>query len=84
MFAFDFKAEKPKPKAPFVKQNDWAMQNFLRQGSVKILPVAKDIIVLRLENLADMFDGPRSGQPHYLNLQKLGRDIYQGVNGKMP
>ena len=60
------------------------MQNFLRQGAVKILPIAKDQVVIRLENLADLFDGPRSAQPHYINIQKFGRELYQSVNNKLP
>jgi hypothetical protein len=46
-------------------------------------PMAKNQVILRLENMADLFDDKGSGT-HYINIQKYARDLYKDVNGDMP
>jgi hypothetical protein len=54
---------------------------FLEQGSIKLLPVDRNQIIMRVENLADRFD-KSSTQTSYLNIEKLAKDLYQEINGK--
>lgn len=41
--------------------------------------MAKNQIILRLENMADTFDD-RGARTHYINLQKYARDLYMDIN----
>ena len=54
--------------------------NFLEQGTFKLFPVAKDQVIMRIENLADRFD--KSSDVSFLNVDKLAKDLYFEVNGK--
>jgi len=52
----------------------------LEQGFYKLFPVAKDQVIVRIENLADRFD--KSSEVSFLNVDKLAKDLYFEVNGK--
>ena len=41
--------------------------------------MAKNQIILRLENMADTFDD-KGSKTHYINLQKYARDLYMDIN----
>jgi len=67
-FIFDFKKAAEKGKE--VSQNsaeDIAIKNFVKEGSIRIYPMAKNQIILRMENMADTFDGWEA-RTHYINL----------------
>jgi hypothetical protein len=52
------------------------------EGFYKLIPVARNQVILRLENLADRFD--RSNETAYINVDKLARDLYFEINKKHP
>jgi len=84
-FVFDFK-KAPKAGKPVTRKSaeDIAIKNFVKEGSIRIYPMAKNQIIMRLENMADTFDGWEA-RTHYINLQKYARDLYMDINkGKSP
>lgn len=79
-FVFDFKQSGKANKPPTHNAaDDIAVKNFLKEGSIRMYPMAKNQIILRLENLADTFDD-RGARTHYINLQKYARDLYMDIN----
>lgn len=84
-FVFDFAKAKTEGKAQTQNSaDDIAIKNFMREGSIRIYPMAKNQIILRLENLADTFDD-RGARTHYINIQKYARELYMDINqGKAP
>jgi len=52
---------------------------FTEQGNIRIMPVAKNQILVRLENLGDRFDA-KTHQISYINLEKLANLTYFEVN----
>ena len=81
-FIFDFKEGNQEKR---LTQNHQSLvnlkkDNFLEQGIYKLFPVAKDQVILRIENLADRFD--KSSEVSFLNVDKLAKDLYFEVNGK--
>jgi len=51
----------------------------MKEGAIRIYPMAKNQIILRLENMADTFDD-KGSKTHYINLQKYARDLYMDIN----
>lgn len=85
MFAFNYQYTPiPKDSRPKKPKKETAIVNFLANGNIKVYPVAKDMIVFRLENMGDVFDGYANARTHYINLQKYARDFYQKVNLEIP
>ena len=81
-FIFDFKEGSQEKR---LTQNHQSLvnlkkDNFLEQGFYKLFPVAKDQVIVRIENLADRFD--KSSEVSFLNVDKLAKDLYFEVNGK--
>ena len=83
-FVFDFKESK---SIEVLTQKHMSLAEakkdtlFLEQGSIKLLPVDRNQIIMRVENLADRFD-KSSTQTSFLNIEKLAKDLYQEINGK--
>lgn len=77
--AKNFKASKPQKKA----SDDIAIKRFVSEGAIRLLPVEKDVIIARVENLADLFDN-KPVQTFYFNMQKFARDLYFEINGVEP
>jgi hypothetical protein len=66
------------------KNNSLAVtSDFSSQGTYRLLPFAKDQIMVRFENLADRFDA-QSNVTSYLNLNKFAESLYSDVNDCTP
>lgn len=84
-FIFDFKEGKEDAKRLSQSHQSLAAlkkDNFLDQGFFKLIPVAKDQVIMRIENLADRFD--KSSEVSFINVDKLARDLYFEINQKQP
>ena len=44
----------------------------------KLFPIAKDEVLLRMENLADRFD--KSSDVSFINIEKLAKNLYFEIN----
>lgn len=84
-FAFDFSqdAGATKQVSSVKANNEKAISFLLQQGHIRLVPLGKNQIIMRLENLADSFDGD-SGRPNYVNIQKYARELYLEINNKAP
>lgn len=84
-FAFDFKLEGtiPERKSEVKANKDRSIENLVQSGHIRLVPVAKNQIIVRLENLYDNFDG-QSSYPSFINIQKYCRELYIEINKKAP
>jgi hypothetical protein len=84
-FIFDFQLNNNSNK--FVQDHtslaEISKDNFYDQGFYKLIPVAKNIVIMRLENLADRFD-KLSNITSFINVEKLAKDLYSEINFKQP
>jgi hypothetical protein len=85
-FIFDFKEKyqvKKSLQGELKSLIELSKDGFTDQGYYKLLPVAKNQIILRMENLADRFD-KLSNQTSYVNIEKLANSLFTEVNGHAP
>lgn len=86
LFAFDFEQDKKAKLVPVPKKkanDDVSIKNFVKEGFIRLLPSDKNQIILRVENLADQFDG-LGMQTFFINMQKYARELYMEINGGVP
>ena len=77
-FIYDFgNTTIPKPKA--VSKPVLVPDTFSSQGTYRLLPFAKNQILVRFENLADRFDS-HSNETSYINLKEFADNIFADVN----
>jgi len=55
------------------------------EGTYRMIPIAKNQVMVRFENLADRFDS-HTKDTSYVNLTEFASNLYKDVNGeeKMP
>lgn len=59
-------------------------QEFNGELKVHLFPLAKNQILMRLENMADLFDGTPEETP-YFNIDQYARNLYKMANdGELP
>jgi len=84
-FIFDFtvKADAQKLIQEHNSLAEVKKDNFYEQGSYKLIPVAKNQVIMRIENLADRFD-KGSNNTYFVNVEKIAKDLYLEINKKQP
>jgi hypothetical protein len=55
-------------------------ETFTSEGTYRLLPFAKNQVMVRFENLADRFDS-HSNETTYLDLNEFASNLYSSVNG---
>ena len=61
---------------------------FINEGTYRLFPVSKNEILVRFENLADIFDSQTSSKVlpslQSINLEKFANDLFESVNRVKP
>ena len=57
------------------------LESFPGDLKVHMFPEDKNQILIRIENLADLFDSSLSETPH-INVKKYAENLYANMNGK--
>ena len=52
----------------------YAVYRFNKNCQYKLIPVAKNTVIIRVENLADRFD--QDSETHYIDMYKLANDLF--------
>jgi hypothetical protein len=55
-------------------------ETFTSEGTYRLLPFAKNQVMVRFENLADRFDS-HSNETSFINLNEFASNLYESVNG---